>query len=136
MANVTMVPKVNPPRSIECDLCPISLIPTISKLLEAKIGNWILDDILDKVDVKQFGAIKGQSTTQALIDLLYQWHSTLDSGGSVRVLFVHYAKAFDHVDHLIVCRKLLNLGASRQLVISLHSFLKDRKQRVKIGSTI
>ena len=39
MANGTMIPKVYPPKSIECDLRPISLVPTISKLLEAKIGN-------------------------------------------------------------------------------------------------
>ena len=39
MANVTVIPKVNPQKSIECDLHPISLISTISKLLEAKIGN-------------------------------------------------------------------------------------------------
>ena len=34
MANVTVIPKVNPPKSIECDLRQISLIPTIRKLLE------------------------------------------------------------------------------------------------------
>ena len=67
---------------------------------------------------------------------MHQWHSTLENGGSVRVLFVDYANAFDHVDHLIVCRKLLNLAASRQLVIWIHSFLKDTKQRVTIESTI
>ena len=87
MANVTVITAVNPPKSIDCDLRSSSLIPTISKLLEAKIGHWILDAISDKVDVKQFGAIKGRSTTQTLIDLLHQWHSTLDGGGSVRVLF-------------------------------------------------
>ena len=122
--------------SIECDLRPISLIPTINKLLTATIANWILDAISDKVDVKQFGAIKGRSTTEAIIDLLHQWNGTLDNGGSVRVLLIDYAKEFDHVDHLIVCRKLLSLGAPRQLVIWIHSFLKDRKQRVKIESTI
>ena len=136
MANVTMIPKVNSPKSIDCDLRPISPISTISKLLEAKIGNWILDAISDKVDVKQFGAIKGRSTTQALTDLLHQWHSTLDNGGSVKILFVDYAKAFDHVDQSIVCRRLLNLGTSRKLVIWIHSFLTDRKQHVKVGSTI
>ena len=92
--------------------------------------------ISDKFDVKQFGAIKGRSTTQALSDLLHQWHSTLDNGGSVRVLFVDFAKAFDHVDHLIVCRKLLNLGAPRQLVIWLQLFLKETAEHVQIGSTV
>ena len=37
MANVTVIPKCYLPKSIECDLRPISFIPTISKLLEAKL---------------------------------------------------------------------------------------------------
>ena len=86
------------------------------------MGNWILDAIADKIDVQQFGTIKGRSNTQLLIDLLHQLNSTLDNGGSVRVLFVDYTKAFDHVDHLIVCRTLLNFEAPRQLVIWLQSF--------------
>ena len=51
MENITVIPKVNPAKSSECDLRPISLTSTISKLLEANIGNWILDAISDKIDV-------------------------------------------------------------------------------------
>ena len=47
-ANVTVIPKVNHPKSVECDHRLISFIPTITKLLEAKIGNCILDAISEK----------------------------------------------------------------------------------------
>ena len=42
-ANVVDVPKANPPASIEADLRPISLTPTVSKVLESIVGSWILD---------------------------------------------------------------------------------------------
>jgi len=62
-ANVIPVLKVQPPGSIESDLCPISLIPTLSKLLESYVGKWIMNHILPKLDNNQFGAIRGRSTT-------------------------------------------------------------------------
>ena len=82
------------------------MTPTISKLLEAIVGGWILDAVADKLDTRQFGALKGRSTTHALIDMLHHWHATVDSGSSFRVLFVDFAKAFDQIDHNIVIDKL------------------------------
>jgi hypothetical protein len=34
------------------------------------MGNHILDKMTDKVDPKQFGAVKGRSIVRALVDLL------------------------------------------------------------------
>ena len=56
-ANVVPVPKSNPPTSINKDLRPISLTPTVSKILESFVGQWILDDIADKIDGRQYGAL-------------------------------------------------------------------------------
>jgi len=61
--NVISAPKAHPPQLIEADLRPISLTPTLSKLLESFIGSWILDRIEDKLDKHQYGAPKGRSTT-------------------------------------------------------------------------
>jgi len=38
--------------------------------------------------------------------MLHHWYKSLDEGQSVRVLFVDYAKAFDHVEHNVVLQKL------------------------------
>ena len=48
-------------------------------------------------------------------------------------MFVDYAKAFNHVDHPIVMRKLADLGVPPILLRWIHSFLSNRQQRVKIG---
>ena len=61
-ANVIPVPKVQPPGSIETDLCPISLTPTLSKLLESYVGNWIMNRVLPKLDSKQLSMVGRQLT--------------------------------------------------------------------------
>src|SRR5664279_4585470 len=91
-ANVIPIPKVKPPTSIESDLRPISLTPTVSKIFESIVGYRVLETTADKFDPKQFGAIKGRSTVHALVDILNIWHSALDRGNSVRALFIDYAK--------------------------------------------
>ena len=68
----------------------------------------------------------------ALVDILHQWYAALDAGESVRVVFVDYAKAFDHVDHSTVLRKMTDMGVPAFIVQWMFSFLSGRKQCVKI----
>jgi len=122
-ANVVPVAKVRPPMSVESDIRPISLTPTISKALESIVGLWILDVVGSQPD--------GRSTTHALLDMLYHWNKSLDDGQSFRILFVNYTKAFDHVDHTIVITKLKSLGVPEFILCWTKSFLCERQQRVK-----
>ena len=50
---------------------PIALLPTLSKVFESCIANMLID-FLGKADIvydKQFGFVKGRSTTHALVEL-------------------------------------------------------------------
>jgi hypothetical protein len=105
----------------------------LSKVLESFVGKWILSEIENKLDKRQYGALKGKSTTHELVDILHHWHTALDNHESVRIVFIDYAKAFDHVDHSIIVKKLHNLGISKVLIRWVCSFLYDRKQRVKLS---
>jgi hypothetical protein len=126
-ANVVPVPKVKAPTAIQTDLRPISLTPTLSKILESFIGNWILDEMREKIDSKQFGALKGRSTTHELVDILHHWLRALDNHESVRIVFFDYAKAYDHVDHTVLIGKMQKLGISSTLLRWVCSFLYNRK---------
>jgi hypothetical protein len=66
------------------------------------------------------------------VSIIHQWGCALDSGESVRALFIDFTKAFDRVDHTLLLNKLLALGAPFFLVEWMYSFLKGRRQRVKI----
>jgi len=55
------------------------------------------------------------------------------------VLFVDYAKAFDHIDHIdhnTVIKKLKFLGVPDFIVCWTTSFLSERQQRVKISDIL
>ena len=135
-ADVVPIPKSNPPRSIESDLRPISLTPVLSKQLESFIGNWILETISGKIDVNQYGGLRGTSTTHALVDLLQNWHNIIHTNETVRILYVDFRKAFDSVNHAILLDRFRELGVHPILISWLHSFLHERQQRVKIGNEV
>ena len=67
------------------------------------------------------------------VDMLHHWHKALDEGQSVRILFVDYAKAFDHVDHCVVIQKLKTYGVPHFITRWATSFLAERQQREKIS---
>jgi len=108
LANIIPVPKMYPPSSIQSDLRPISLTLTLCKILESFVGRWLLQRIGTKLDPLQFGALRGRSTTHALVSITHHWGCALD-GKSVRALFTDFTEAFDKVDHTLLLNKLLPL---------------------------
>ena len=135
-ANIIAVPKVKPPVSIETDLRPISLTPTLAKQLEWFVGHRILEKVAPQINERQFGVVQGRSTTHALVDILHHWHEALDAGKSVRSVFIDYTKAFDHLDHSILLNKCIALDIPHTVIKWLYSFLNERQQRVKIGTVL
>jgi len=138
---VIPIPKAHPPQVIETDLRPISLTPTLPvselfKVLESFIGGWILERIRDKLDANQYRALKRRSTTHALVDIIHHWHKAIDEGQSVRAVFIDFAKAFDHVDHNILIAKLMAFGLPDVIIWWMCSFVRHRRQRVKIGDVM
>jgi len=128
MANVLPLVKVHSPMSVDSDLRPISLTPTISKHLEAIVCGWILETVADKLEAKQFGRLKGRSTTHALVDMIHHWHAAVNSVSATRVICVDFAKAFDH-NHNLVVEKLKSFGLSEIITDWITSFFRDRQQR-------
>ena len=134
IAEVCAIPKRLPPQSVE-DLRPISITSVLSKELEKFICDWIMDIIGNKIDISQYGCLKGTSTTHALVDLIHSWSKAVDSLGTiVRILLLDFRKAYDLVDNTIVLGKLEKLGAPCILVNWIRAFLTDREQSTKIGA--
>jgi Reverse transcriptase (RNA-dependent DNA polymerase) len=136
MANVVPVPKVNPPQSIEQDLRPISLTSTLSKILESLVGRRILPTITPHIDSKQYGGLRGRSTTHALVNVAHQLHQAIDNRNSSRCLFLDYTKAFDRVNHTAVLEKMSTMGVQNIYLRWMHSFLSNRQQRVKVANVL
>ena len=77
-SKITPVRKVPQP-STEGDTRSISITAANANVLEDFLVMWILEDIGHRIDTKQFGSLKGSSTTYCLLDLVHNWLSSLKS---------------------------------------------------------
>jgi len=64
-ADVVAIPKVHPPTSIQNDLRPITFLPTVAKLLEGIVKDWLLPSLDPILDQNQFGCRPGSIFTNA-----------------------------------------------------------------------
>ena len=123
---MTPIPKVSLVTS-EDELRPISLTSSLSKILEDFVVQWMIEDVQDKIDPKQFRCLKGSSTTVNLIDMIDNWLNSLDAQSHyLRICFIDFKKAFDRIDHNILVSKLLSLGVRRSIILWICSFLIKR----------
>ena len=91
---------------------------------------------LDKTHLlydKQFGFRNKHSTSHALISLTESIKKYLDNKEIVSGVFIDLAKAFDTVNHAILCNKLNYYGFRGKSNELLKSFLANRKQYVSIN---
>ena len=77
---------------------------------------------------KQFGFRAGHSTTHALISTTESIKSYLDNGEFAAGIFIVLEKAFDTVNHEILCNKLTYNGFRDKINHVIKSFLANRFQ--------
>ena len=90
------------------------------------------DDILSDV---QFGFRKGISSQDCLISLTETWRESVDNKGAFGALLTDLSKAFDCVNHDLLIAKLHGYGVDLPSIKLIHSYLSNRKQRVRINNT-
>ena len=112
-------------------------MPCLAKVLEEFITEWLINDIKDKIDPKQFGCLKGTSTSLCLLDIFNNWLSSLDSPGGkyIRIYYLNFGKAFERINRNILAQKLVAIGARPSLIKWISNILSERTQRVKIGDS-
>ena len=113
---------------------PISLLSAFSKIFEEVIYTRMYDYLMKNnlIYKRQFGFRNNHSTNHALISLSENIKSNLDSGQFSAEIFIDLQKAFDTVNHEILCEKLLHYGFRGIPQKLLESFLTNRKQYVSI----
>ena len=84
-------------------------------------------------DFRQYGGIKGNSTSHYLIELinfiLYNQDNT--EATAVLACLVDFSKAFNRQDHSILVTKLSDMGTPSWLLKIMIAFLKDRLMVVR-----
>ena len=75
------------------------------------------DDIIDWLDVDQYGGVRGLSTTHALVDMVQTWFLAAEERKASHVVLLDYRKAFDHVESSTV--KLMTSPILFSLVVCI-----------------
>ena len=108
---------------------PISLLCTISKVLERLVFICVADHVADYISNCQFGFTKGRSSQQQLLIMLDTIYTNFENK---IYAYLDLKKAFDSVDHNILLSKLQSMGITGQLLACLEAYLADRQQLVSI----
>lgn len=114
---------------------PISLLPILSKIMEAIINRSLMNFLENNsiLSPNQFGFRRGLSTQDALTLLNHRWSTITANGGAVRVVAVDIAGAFDRVSHIGLLHKLQQNGIQGHLLSWLGDYLKNRTLDVVIN---
>ena len=131
-AIVTPVPKCKQCMSLT-SFRPISVLPTLSKVLERVLYNQIQSHIVryNILCDHQSGFRSGYSTQDVLLHVTDKWLKAIDEGKYTGAVFLDLAKAFDTVDHSILCDYLSYHGFQESLfdLLAMQLFVRPSAKR-------
>ena len=114
---------------------PISVLPVISKLFEKLVFNQLYQYMKENglFTSDQSGFLRLHSTLTCLLNMSDDWYNGLDLGKLVGLVFIDLKKAFDTVDHDILCKKLDVYGVQQRELSWFRSYLSNRKQFCRVN---
>ena len=139
MARVIPLYKIDH-RNIPGNYRPISILPTISKIMERILYKQLYNYLTEfgLLSGAQFGFRKSHSTATALLDCTnYDWYMNVDKKMFNLVVFIDLKKSFDTINHDILLKKLEFYGIKGQaLDLVLKSYLSIRHQKCQVESFV
>ena len=111
---------------------PISLLCTVSKLLEKLIYDKIISFVSTSISTCQFGFRPNHSATQQLLAFFSIIHDSLTTCSQADVIYLDFKKAFDSVPHNELLVKLWLFGVRGNLWKWFKSYLSYRSQCVRL----
>jgi hypothetical protein len=119
----------------ECDnYRPISLLSSISKLLEKIVANRLVGHLIDNdlLYAHQYGFLPERSTEQNLLQIVNYITHALNEGNYCIGVFLDLKKAFDVCSHEILLKKLEKMGIRGTALTWFGNYLSGRTQFVDI----
>ena len=118
-------------KSLEDNYRPISILPTISKIIQ-RSAHIQLSSFLEEnrsLSQSQFSFRLKRSTSTALIAFKDHVLESMDKGCVTETVFLDLRKAFNTVDHLLLINKLKPLGVAGKSLEWFRPYLTDRVQQ-------
>lgn len=108
-------------------------MPFLSKVFEKLLHKQIYEHINNNnlLTSRQSGFRPKHSCVTALIDVSEEIRKNIDAGFITFLVLLDHSKAFDMVDHQILCSKLISVfNFSSSSTRLINSYLSDRRQSV------
>lgn len=119
------------------DYRPVALTSNIMKCLENIVRNLLCDRMEDFRDQMQFAYCINRSVQDATLTFINDISKHLDQkNSSTRILFIDFSSAFNTIQPHTLLKKLLDMGYNSNLLRWIFSFLTNRPQYTKIGTTV
>ena len=134
-----LIKKPNLPSNDLKNYRPVSGLSFISKLVERVVAKQLLEHIhVHNLDNPYQSAYKaGHSTETALLYIKNEVHLSLSRGETTALVLLDLSAAFDTIDHSTLLSCLRNwFGVGGCVLKWFTSYLTDRYQSIKIGSTL
>lgn len=134
-AIVTLFPKPGKDSSNPENHRPISLLPTLGKLLE-KLILVRLEPYLQFLPDEQYGFRKQLSTTKQLIRLIDFISDGVYKKETTALLMIDVAKAFDRVYHKALIKKLIKNKLPYDIIKIIDSYLNHRTFQIRLNNKL
>ena len=114
---------------------PVSLLNGFSKIYERFLHDS-LSSFTDKILSKFVSAYrKFYSSNHVLLKLIGEWKKSLDDKSIIGAVLMYLSKAFDCTLHDLLVANVHAYGLSMDAITFIYSYMKRRKQGVKINDT-
>ena len=115
-ARVTALFKKGDKKKVE-NYRPVSLTCIACKVLESIIRDDIISHMTSNnlISDRQYGFVKGRSTSLQLLKVLEEWTQILDRGGGIDCVYCDFQKAFDKVPYRRLMAKIWSYGIRGKL---------------------
>lgn len=105
---------------------------TFEKILQVRISTHL--EQTNKLDPHQYGFRKGRTTQTPLFRLVDQIYDGYKTQRSTAVVSLDIASAYDSVHRDILMNRLVEMGLSDNILMTLDSFLKERRYNISIDN--
>ena len=114
---------------------PISILSNISKIYKRCIQTQLNEYFAKLLSQFQCGFRKGLSTQHCLLVMIEKLRKIRAEKGVFAAVLTDLSKAFDCIPHQLLIAKLCAYGLDIKSIAFISAYLKNRKQKTKIGST-
>lgn len=133
---VIPLPKKSCPQQND-DYRPVALTSIVMKSLERIMVSKLRSEVQHLLDPYQFAYNNGRGTDDALITTVHSILKHLENpSGYVRLLFMDFSSAFNCILPQIMLSRLQQMEVNPFIVKWYGSFLTERKQQVRVNSTL